>query len=40
VAKALDAPAVSVTFTQDPPETESIADDPRGALLSSVYCPA
>jgi D-alanyl-D-alanine carboxypeptidase len=40
MAKPLDGPTVSVTFTQYPPETESIADDPRGAVLAAVYCPA
>jgi D-alanyl-D-alanine carboxypeptidase len=40
MAKSFDGPAVSVTFTQDPPETESFADDPRGAVLAAVNCPA
>jgi D-alanyl-D-alanine carboxypeptidase len=28
-----------MTFTQSPPETESIADDPRAEVLNAVYCP-
>jgi D-alanyl-D-alanine carboxypeptidase len=40
MAKPFDGPAVSVTITQDSPDTESIADDPRGAVLAAVYCPA
>ena len=38
MAKSFDGPAVSVTFTQSP-RSESIADDPRGAVLDAVYCP-
>jgi D-alanyl-D-alanine carboxypeptidase len=40
MAKAFGSPAVSMTFTQSPPETESIADDPRAEVLNAVYCPA
>jgi D-alanyl-D-alanine carboxypeptidase len=40
MAKPFDGPAVSVTFTQDSPDTETIADDPRGAVLAAAYCPA
>jgi D-alanyl-D-alanine carboxypeptidase len=40
IAKAFGSPAVSMTFTQSPPETESIADDPRAEVLNAVYCPA
>lgn len=40
MVKSFDGPAVSMTFTQDPPETESIADDPRAAVLDAVYCAA
>ncbi len=40
MAKSFDGPAVSMTFTQSPPESESITDDPRGAVLDAVYCPA
>ena len=39
MAKGLTGPAVSITFTQTPPETESLANDPRAAVLNSVYCP-
>jgi D-alanyl-D-alanine carboxypeptidase len=38
MAKGFGGPAVSVSFTQDPPETESMADDPRAAVLNAVYC--
>jgi D-alanyl-D-alanine carboxypeptidase len=40
MAKAFAGPAVSVTFTQDPPDTDSLADDPRAEVLNAVYCPA
>jgi D-alanyl-D-alanine carboxypeptidase len=39
MAKAFAGPAVSVTFTQSPPETDSLADDPRAEVLNAVYCP-
>jgi D-alanyl-D-alanine carboxypeptidase len=39
MAKAFAGPAVSVTFTQDPPESDSLADDPRADVLNAVYCP-
>ncbi len=39
MAKAFGSPAVSMTFTQSPPETESLADDPRAEVLNAVYCP-
>jgi D-alanyl-D-alanine carboxypeptidase len=39
MAKAFAGPAVSITFTQDPPDTDSLADDPRAAVLNAVYCP-
>jgi hypothetical protein len=26
-------------FTQSPPETDSLADDPRAEVLNAVYCP-
>ena len=38
MAKSFDGPAVSVTFTQSP-RSESITDDPRGAVMDAVYCP-
>ncbi|HET6737108.1 serine hydrolase domain-containing protein [Mycobacterium sp.] len=38
--KPFDGPAISMTFTQSPPDTESIADDPRGIVLDALYCPA
>lgn len=38
MAKAFAGPAVSITFTQAPPETELLSDDPRAAVLNSVYC--
>jgi D-alanyl-D-alanine carboxypeptidase len=40
MAKAFAGPAVSITFTEDPPETESLADDARADVLNAVYCPA
>lgn len=40
MAKAFAGPAVSMTFTQDPPESDSLADDPRAEVLNAVYCPA
>jgi D-alanyl-D-alanine carboxypeptidase len=40
MAKAFGSPAVSITFTQSPPETKSLADDPRAEVLNAVYCPA
>jgi D-alanyl-D-alanine carboxypeptidase len=39
MAKGFDGPAVSITFTQSPPETESLASDPRAEVLNAVYCP-
>jgi D-alanyl-D-alanine carboxypeptidase len=39
MAKAFGSPAVSMTFTQSPPGTESLADDPRAEVLNAVYCP-
>jgi D-alanyl-D-alanine carboxypeptidase len=39
MAKAFAGPAVSVTFTQDAPESDSLADDPRAEVLNAVYCP-
>jgi D-alanyl-D-alanine carboxypeptidase len=39
MAKAFAGPAVSTTFTQDPPDTDSLADDPRTEVLNAVYCP-
>ena len=38
VAKTLDGPAISMTFTQDP-DASSAAVDPRGDVLSALYCP-
>ncbi len=40
MAKAFGSPAVSMTFTQSPPETESLAGDPRAEVLNAVYCAA
>ena len=40
MAKPFDGPAVSVTFTQSPPPSDSMADDPRRGILDAVYCPA
>ena len=40
MVKSFDGPAVSMTFTQSPPDTQSIADDPRGIVLDALYCPA
>jgi D-alanyl-D-alanine carboxypeptidase len=39
MAKGFDQPAVSITFTQAPPETDSLAGDPRAEVLNAVYCP-
>jgi hypothetical protein len=39
MAKAVAEPAVSITFTESPPESESLANDPSAAVLNSVYCP-
>ena len=39
MAKGFDQPAVSITFTQSPPESESLAGDPRAEVLNAVYCP-
>jgi D-alanyl-D-alanine carboxypeptidase len=39
MAKAFAGPAVSTTFTQDPPDAGSLADDPRADVLNAVYCP-
>ena len=38
MAKAPGRPAVSATFTQGSPNVTSIANDPRFAVLTSVYC--
>jgi D-alanyl-D-alanine carboxypeptidase len=38
MAKAFAGPAVSITFTQAPPEAESLAKDPRAGVLNAVYC--
>lgn len=38
MAKAPGRPALSVTFTQGSPNVTSIANDPRFAVLTSVYC--
>ena len=38
MAKPVDGPAFSVTVTQSP-QSESITDDPRAAVLDAVYCP-
>lgn len=38
MAKAPGRPAVSATFTQGSPDVTSIANDPRFAVLTSVYC--
>jgi D-alanyl-D-alanine carboxypeptidase len=40
MAKGFDKPAVSMTFTQDPPDTGSLAADARADVLNAVYCPA
>jgi hypothetical protein len=40
MAKAFGSPSVSMTFTQSPLETESLAGDPRAEVLNAVYCPA
>jgi D-alanyl-D-alanine carboxypeptidase len=40
MTKAFGSPAVSMTFTQSPPETESLAGDPRAEVLNAVYCAA
>jgi D-alanyl-D-alanine carboxypeptidase len=39
MAKTADRPAVSMTFTQDP-DAASPAADPRGDIMSALYCPA
>jgi D-alanyl-D-alanine carboxypeptidase len=39
MAKTADRPAVSMTFTQDP-DAASPAADPRGDVMSALYCPA
>ena len=39
MAKGFAGPAVSITFTQAPPEAETLAKDPRAAVLNAVYCP-
>lgn len=38
MAKAPGRPAVSATFTQGSPDVTSIANDPRFAVLTAVYC--
>jgi hypothetical protein len=40
MAKAFGSPAVSITLTQSPPETESLAGDSRAEVLNAVYCAA
>ena len=40
MAKVFGSPAVSITLTQSPPETESLAADPRAEVLNAVYCAA
>ena len=40
MAKAFAGPAVSITFTQSPPETDSLTDHLRAELLNAVYCPS
>ncbi len=39
VVKTFDGPAISMTFTQEP-DASSPATDPRGDVLSALYCPA
>ena len=39
MAKISDGPAISITFTQDPDATSPSAD-PRGDVMSALYCPA
>ncbi|MCT7657465.1 serine hydrolase domain-containing protein [Mycobacterium deserti] len=39
MAKTFDGPAISMTFTQSPDAT-SPATDPRGDVLTALYCPA
>lgn len=39
VTKAVDGPAISVTLTESPKSTAP-ADDPRGAIMNALYCPA
>jgi D-alanyl-D-alanine carboxypeptidase len=39
MVKTVGGPAYSVTLTQSV-EADSVADDPRGAVLSALYCPA
>ena len=39
MAKGFAGPAVSIAFTQSPPETDSLASDPRAEVLNAVYCP-
>ena len=38
MAKPIDGPAFSATFTQSP-ESDSLTDDPRAVVLDAVYCP-
>lgn len=38
MAKAFGSPAVSMTITQSPPETESLEEDPRAEVLNAIYC--
>ena len=40
MAKAFGSPAVSITLTQYPPESDSLAGDPRPEVLNAVYCAA
>ena len=39
MVKTFGGPAYSITLTQSP-EVDSVVDDPRGAVLSALYCPA
>jgi D-alanyl-D-alanine carboxypeptidase len=38
IAKAFAELAVSVTFTQSPPDSDSFAHDPHAVVLNAVYC--
>jgi D-alanyl-D-alanine carboxypeptidase len=40
MAIAAGAPAVMATFTQGSPGVTSLADDPRSAVLTALYCPS
>lgn len=39
MAKTFDGPAISMTITQDP-DAASATADPRGDVMSALYCPA